>query len=133
MKVAVADTHAIVWYLYNDSRLSDTARAFIEAAAGRDDQVVVSAISMVEMVYLIEKGRIPAETLSRLERELQDSTSLLIESPVNLLVARALVQVERAQIPDMPDRIVAATALHLGVPVISRDARIHASNIQTIW
>jgi PIN domain nuclease of toxin-antitoxin system len=33
----------------------------------------------------------------------------------------------------MPDRIVAATALHYGVPVISRDGRIRASNIRTIW
>lgn len=42
-------------------------------------------------------------------------------------------QVPRDQIPDMPDRIVAATALHFGVPVISRDGRIRASSIQTLW
>jgi len=33
----------------------------------------------------------------------------------------------------MPDRIVAATAVHFGVPVISRDGRIRASSVQTIW
>jgi PIN domain nuclease of toxin-antitoxin system len=33
----------------------------------------------------------------------------------------------------MPDRIVAATALHFGVPVISRDSRILASDLTTIW
>jgi PIN domain nuclease of toxin-antitoxin system len=33
----------------------------------------------------------------------------------------------------MPDRIVAATALYFGVPAISRDGRIRASNIQTVW
>jgi PIN domain nuclease of toxin-antitoxin system len=42
-------------------------------------------------------------------------------------------QVPRADVPDMPDRIVAATAVYYGVPVISRDARIRASNVQTIW
>ncbi len=42
-------------------------------------------------------------------------------------------QVPRVEIPDMPDRIVAATALYLGVPVISRDSRIRASNVQTVW
>lgn len=41
--------------------------------------------------------------------------------------------VPRADVPDMPDRIVAATAVYFGVPVISRDARIRASNVQTIW
>ena len=41
--------------------------------------------------------------------------------------------VARADVPDMPDRIVVATAVNFGVPVISRDARIRASNVQTIW
>lgn len=33
----------------------------------------------------------------------------------------------------MPDRIIAATAIHFGVPVLSRDSRIRASNVRTIW
>ena len=33
----------------------------------------------------------------------------------------------------MPDRIVAATAVYFAVPVISRDGRIRASNIRTVW
>ncbi len=42
-------------------------------------------------------------------------------------------QVPRADVPDMPDRIVAAMAVYIGVPVISRDGKIRASNVQTIW
>ena len=42
-------------------------------------------------------------------------------------------QVPRDAVPDMPDRIVTATAMHFGVPVISRDGRIRASRVQTIW
>jgi hypothetical protein len=33
----------------------------------------------------------------------------------------------------MPDRIIAATALMIGAPVISRDRKIRASIITTIW
>ncbi len=44
-----------------------------------------------------------------------------------------MLQVPREAIPDMPDRIVAATAIHLAVPILSRDGRIHTSRIQTIW
>ena len=36
-------------------------------------------------------------------------------------------------IRDMPDRIIAATALTLGVPVISRDSKIQLSSVSTIW
>jgi predicted nucleic acid-binding protein len=48
-------------------------------------------------------------------------------------IVEAMRQVRRADVPDMPDRIVAATAVYFGVPVISRDSRIRASNIQTVW
>jgi len=37
------------------------------------------------------------------------------------------------QIPDMPDRIIAATAVHLNVPIISRDGKIKLSDLDTIW
>jgi len=43
------------------------------------------------------------------------------------------MRVERAQIPDLPDRIIAATALYLGLPLISRDRRILLSDVDTIW
>ena len=49
---AVADTHAVIWYLYDDPRLSPSARALIEEAAAAGDQVGVSAITLAEMVCL---------------------------------------------------------------------------------
>jgi predicted nucleic acid-binding protein len=41
--------------------------------------------------------------------------------------------VSRAEVPDMPDRMVAATAVYFDVPVISRDRRIRAARLKTIW
>ena len=133
MLSAVADTHAVIWYLSNDPRLSAAARGVFEHAAQQGHQVAISSITLVEMVYLVEKDRIPAGHFTRLAAELSDPDSLLVEIPVSLTVARALSRVDVAQIPDMPDRIVAATALHLNVPVISRDAKIQAASLHTIW
>ena len=42
-------------------------------------------------------------------------------------------RVSRSQVPDLPDRVVYATALALGVPLVSRDGKIRASQIRTIW
>jgi predicted nucleic acid-binding protein len=47
--------------------------------------------------------------------------------------ADALPNVPRDAAPDMPDRIIAATALHLGLPLVTRDRRLQAAGIQTIW
>lgn len=42
---AVADTHTLIWYLFGDSRLSTSAREFIDTTASEGHQVGVSAIS----------------------------------------------------------------------------------------
>ena len=133
MIVAVADTHAIIWHTYGDRRLSTVAHTFMENSLQNGDQIAISAITLVEMVYLIEKGRIAAESFSRLARIVEDADSAIVLVPVDLKIARTLSVVDGKQIPDMPDRIIAATALAIGVPVISRDARISMSTLTTIW
>lgn len=133
MIAAVADTHAALWYLYGDARLADTAKNVIENALNGDQAIVISAISLIEIIYLIEKGRIPSQAFMRLTSILNDSKTSFKQYPVNLSIAQALSEIDRNQIPDMPDRIIAATALHLGVPIITRDRRIVGSGLTTIW
>ena len=130
---AIADTHAVIWYGRNDARLSTAARVFIEDIARTGDQVGVSAITLVEIVYLAEKGRIDSTTFDRLIADLGSRDAVLVEVPVDRAVAQTLMFVDRAQIPEMGDRIIAATAQHLGVPVITRDTNITESSVPTIW
>ena len=66
-------------------------------------------------------------------REVESDDALLVEIPFDRNIALTLREVDRSQIPDLPDRIIAATALYLNVPVISRDRRIQLSSIDTIW
>lgn len=133
MLVAVADTHALIWYLFRSPELSVRALSTFHQATETGDQIAVSAITFIEIVYLLEKGRIPGHALELLTQELQKPDALLAEVPVNFLIAKASATVPRDKIPDMPDRIIAATALHLGVPLISRDRRIHLSAVETVW
>lgn len=133
MYIAVADTHTVLWYLYQDPRLSDRAKDTIDRAVNSGSSILVSAITLVEMVYLIERSRITAESLSRLAEALIDPANVFEPYPVDMTVARILANVDRMQIPDMPDRIIAATALHNGIPVISRDGKIRTSGVDTIW
>ncbi|WP_332966850.1 MULTISPECIES: type II toxin-antitoxin system VapC family toxin [unclassified Microcoleus] len=92
-----------------------------------------SSITLAEIVYLSERGRINSTTLDLLLREVESDDALLVEIPFDRNIALTLRQVDRSQIPDLPDRIIAATALYLNVPVISRDRRIQLSSIDTIW
>ncbi len=130
---AVADTHALIWYWYDDKRLSARARRFFDETAERGEQIGFSAISLIEVVYLIERQRINSETLEKLIKAIESSDSVLIELPVDHTVASALTEISWESVPDMPDRIIAATALELDVPVISRDGKIRLSKSKTIW
>ena len=77
MIVAIADTHTAIWYLFSDPRLGSGASAFIEAAIARGDHIGVSALSLAEMIYLIEKGRIPAGALDDLQAAIGDPKAVL--------------------------------------------------------
>jgi len=133
MIVAVADTHSFIWYLDADRRLSEAAKQAIDRATQAGDEIGISAITLVETVYLVEKGRVPRQTLARMIAEVQSPQSVFVELPLDVEVVQALQHVSRTEVPDMPDRIIAATALHFQVPAISRDAKIRAAGLQTIW
>ncbi len=133
MAAVVTDTHALVWYFLDQDRLSATALATLEQAGPSGDRIYLSAISIVELCYLVEKGKLPPAALERLDSALDEPDPVIAVTPVDLDVARSVPRVPRDLVPDMPDRIIAATALHLGLPLVTRDARIIASGINTVW
>jgi PIN domain nuclease of toxin-antitoxin system len=134
MKTAgVADTHTALWYLFGDPRLSKGAKQFIEQAAAARQSIEISPISLAEIVYLVEKGRITASALEDVRMALDNPDHVFKEAQFTSNIVNAMRTVAREDVPDMPDRIVSATAIYLGVPVISRDGKIRASNIQTVW
>lgn len=133
MTDVLVDSHAFVWYLLDRGRLSGPAIQVLEETVQRGASVLVSAISLIEITYLVEKGRLPSLALDRINDQLDQPDVAMTAVPIDLKVARTLRRVSRAQVPDMPDRIIAATALSLGVPLVSRDRRIQASGINVIW
>lgn len=133
MIVAVADTHVAIWFLYANDRLSTQAKGFVLHAALTGRQIGIAAISIAEIVYLVEKARLLPTVFDDLRAALDDPLHAFKEVPVTAAIADAMRTIPRAQVPDMPDRIIAATAVHLGVPLISRDGRIRASAVETIW
>lgn len=133
MLKAIADTHVIIWYIFGDKRLSVTARQFIDVTNAQGNQIGISSVSLAEVVYLVEKGRVPSDTFNQLIDLLRQPASLLIEYIFDRQIAQTMFEVERVKVPDFPDRMITATASYLKVPLISRDAKIQTSGINIIW
>jgi PIN domain nuclease of toxin-antitoxin system len=129
MKSVAADTHAALWFLENDHRLSPTAAAALEAA----EYILVPSVCLVEITYLVEKRRLHEAVLPRILAELNNPATTMQLAALDLGVVLALQHIARDAVPDMPDRIIAATAFHHCVPLVTCDRKIRACGIETIW
>jgi PIN domain nuclease of toxin-antitoxin system len=127
------DTHAAIWYLRQSREMSGAALKAVRKTLHSGERLHVSAVSLVEAIYLVERGRIPLSALLELEHELKRPESSMRVAAVDAEVAEAVYKIPRQSVPDMPDRIIAATALCRNLALVTRDARIQSAGIKTIW
>ena len=132
MSSVVSDTHALLWDLTDPDTLSAAAVAAMDDSA-RADSIFVPSICVVELTYLVERYRVPAQALQTVRDALQAADTAFELTPLDAAVADAVARIPRDVVPDMPDRIIAATALVLGLPLVTRDAKIRSTQIPTIW
>jgi len=119
------DTHAVVWALSDDPRLSTAAWRVVEDAG---NEVFVSVVSAWEMSVKQALGRVSVP--DDLERVLVDAGFLQRHvrfSDCSRLTA--LPAIHR----DPFDRMLVSQALEDGIPIVTRDEAIARYPLQTIW
>jgi PIN domain nuclease of toxin-antitoxin system len=132
MKSYVTDTHALLWHILENPRLSKTVASIFQQADHNDVHIFIPTIVLVEVIYLIEKTRIPSEAIEKIISLIElsaDNYRLMPIYPSTIHTMRTLPYV---LIPDMPDRIITATALDLGLPLITKDRNITEANVVTV-
>jgi PIN domain nuclease of toxin-antitoxin system len=105
----------------------------IEADSGLH-QILIPGIVLIEMEYLVEKGRLDAAMVDQVFSALDVAGGSYAVAPLDQHTAQAPHDIPRSAVPDMPDRIIAATAHQLGLRLITRDTAIHKTGvISVVW
>lgn len=129
----VLDTHVLLWWVSDVTRLTGRARRAIERALRRGP-VVASAITIFEVATAARRGRLQlALPLDQWLIHILRLPELRIE-PVSAEIARIAGQLPEATPGDPADRIIAATGLALKARVVTADERLRKSpHLATLW
>ena len=117
------DTHTLVWLLDGNERLGGKARTLIQQSA-QADSLYVSAITPWEITMLVSKGRLT------LVQEIGEWLRIAISMPgIRMAPLSIEVSVASTRLPgtfhsDPADRIIVATARHLGAILVTEDKLI---------
>jgi PIN domain nuclease of toxin-antitoxin system len=123
------DTHAFLWFIMGDGRLSSTARSAIETP---DDEKLLSAGSLWEIAIKVSLGKLTlAEPFSQIiPRELvRNGFQVLPLNVAHPSVVAALPFHHR----DPFDRLLFAQAQVESLPVVTSDSNFDAYGIKRIW
>jgi PIN domain nuclease of toxin-antitoxin system len=126
------DTHIVVWLAFEEYRISKPATSKILKARESGEGLAISDISLFELATVFKRERVRlAISVESVMTEVEGRFSVLpITGEMSL---RTLCLPERYP-KDPVDRIIGATALVEGIPLITADRKIRDSGaLPTIW
>jgi PIN domain nuclease of toxin-antitoxin system len=122
------DTHAFLWLIRNPEVLPTAVR---EIAADRSQNLVLSAMTPWEMAIKETAGKLhAAEILDNFERVAAQAGIVILETTVRQVIRGGRLPLHHK---DPFDRLLAAQALDLRIPLISRDLIFDLYGVKRIW
>lgn len=126
----VVDTHALIWYLLSDRKLSANAKAIFQAAEQHQTLLVVSVIVLAELYYANVKNH----WFPDYDRVFNDLARAPYIRFVALNPEHVLDFAEDMAVPEMPDRLIAGLARRLNAPLVTSDPLITAAaTARILW
>ena len=126
------DTHALIWWLGDDTQLSAKQRAAIQDTESKGEALNIAAISLWELAKLIELGRVEiAGTPDVLFDEL-DGHPLLRILPLTPRIALESTRLGAGFHKDPADQLIVATARAHALRLVTSDDRIRKCGVVSV-
>lgn len=130
----VIDSHALLWWLDGGERLSAKASELLGGVGQGQTVFFVSAITFWELRLKERRGQLaPKRPIGQWPDVLRRTADIeLVDVSPEIWLATADLAWEQR---DPADRVIAATALHLRVPVLTKDRMFHAPDapVKAVW
>ncbi len=121
------DTHTLIWFLDNDSRLPLSTKQQIESA----EAVFVSIVSLWEIAIKINIGKLTLKTnFQAIEQNLIDQDISIL--PINIIAIQTYLTLALHH-RDPFDRIIIAQSIDLALTIISCDVQFDAYPVTRLW
>jgi len=128
----LVDTHIVIWLAFEEARLSKRARAAIVEARLNGQGLAISDISLFELARAFSRER--THLGISVESALAEVELRFVLLPINSQISLRAFGLPKTYPKDPADRIIGATALVEGIPLITADREIRNSRaLPTIW
>lgn len=125
----VTDTHSLVWYFTEDSRLSKNALEAFEGTI-KEGIIIIPTVVLAEIMFIAKKGRIPI-TFEEALKKIEEYENFDI-APMDVDILKVADKIGTDI--EMHDKIIVATAIFFNVALITKDKLIkEAKIVSTIW
>jgi PIN domain nuclease of toxin-antitoxin system len=123
------DTVAVVRHFTGKGKIGKKAAHILETIDNSENSLVISVVSLMEIMYLAEKNRININLQETLELINSSAKYTIID-----LTPAILKTAETIRFPELHDRLILATAKWLEIQIISSDSAFsQIEGIEVIW
>ena len=125
----LADTVAIIRHFANVGKIGKAAKLILQDSDNGKNTILISIISIVEILYLSERNKIPLDFEDVRRKLLPLDNYRIVDLDFDIVETAKTVQGL-----ELHDRLIVSTSLSLNVPILTSDQIIKDSGqVDVIW